>query len=409
MKTTTTVRIERLGAKGDGIAPGPVFVDGALPGEVVEGEVGDQRIAAPRIIEPSPDRVKAPCPHAASCGGCTLQHASNEFIALWKEESVRKALSSAGVNAPFRPISTSAPRTRRRAKLAARRTKKGVQVGFRARRSELIVEIPECCLLCPEIMKGIPAIADAVRAGGSRKGTMEFAVTATETGLDVHAIGGKPLDLDLRESLGRIASDHRLARLTWNEELIAMETSPRLTMGHVSMVPPPNSFLQATPEGEGALGKSVEEAVGGAATIADLFSGSGTFALRLLPQAAVHAVEVDQTALDALQSAWRKAGGLHPLTVEMRNLFRDPLSADELAGFEAAVIDPPRAGAEAQAQALAGSSIPQIASVSCNPQTFARDAAHLVAGGYRMEWVQVVDQFRWSPHIEVVASFLRHR
>ena len=357
--------VERLGHHGDGIAPGPVFVPRALPGEVVEGEVDAGRMVQPKIVTPSPDRVAAPCPHYRTCGGCQLQHASDAFVADWKTGVVRTALAAQGLEAPVRGISTSPPRSRRRATLHGRRTKSGVIVGFHGRASGSLVAVPDCRVLTPAILAGLPALEAITGLAASRRSEVDLAVTDTESGLDV-AVTGAPVPL------------------------------------------PPGAFLQATREGEAALLSAVSEAVGEARRIADLFSGCGTFALPLSARGEVHAVEGDGALLSALDLGWRSAGGGKRVTTERRDLFRNPLRPDELDRFNAAVIDPPRAGAAAQTEALAASALSCIAAVSCNPVTFARDAKTLIDAGFRLDWVQVVDQFRWSPHVELAAAFHRN-
>ncbi|WP_145105268.1 class I SAM-dependent RNA methyltransferase [Cereibacter sediminicola] len=396
------VTIERLGHLGDAIGQG-VFVSGALPGEIVEGEVHEGRIAAPRILTPSPDRVRPPCPHARSCGGCLLQHASDGFAERWKQEVVRSALAGQGLEAPFRPMAVSPPATRRRAVLSGRRTKGGALVGFHARQSGTIIPIPECKLLHPDLMQAIPALEALVRAAGSRSGELSLTVTRSLGGPDVAVTGGKALDAPLRAELARIAEERSLARLTWDGETIALRVPPAQAFGAARVVPPPGAFLQATAEGEAALLAAVRDAIGEARTVTDLFAGVGTFALPLAAAAEVHAVEGDAAMTAALDRGWRQAQGLKRVTAETRDLFRRPLEPDELRRAEAVVIDPPRAGAEAQGAALARARVPVIAFVSCNPVTFARDAALLVRAGYRLDWVQVVDQFRWSAHVELAA------
>ncbi|MES2142954.1 MAG: class I SAM-dependent RNA methyltransferase, partial [Pseudomonadota bacterium] len=205
----------------------------------------------------------------------------------------------------------------------------------------------------------------------------------------------------------RLCEAHGFARLTWNDETVAMRAQPMQRFGRALVAMPPGAFLQATAEGEAALVQAVALAVGPARRMADLFAGCGTFALALAERADMHAVESDPAMTNALGKAARMADGLHRVQVETRDLFRRPLDADDLGGFDAVVIDPPRAGAEAQARLLAGSHVPVIASVSCNPATFARDARILLAGGYRLDWVQVIDQFRWSTHVELVGRFAR--
>ncbi len=406
-RTTTT--INRLGHQGDGVADGPIFASRCLPGETVSGIVAGQTLTEIRIEEPSANRVQAPCRHYKACGGCSLQHASPEFVAEWKQEFVRNALAAQGIDAEFRPIYTSPDRSRRRATFAARRTKKGALVGFHGTASDVITEIPDCNLLEPALMAALPLCRDLAILGASRKTPLAVTVTTANAGLDVSVRNGKPLDADLRIGLAQLLGKYEVARLTWEDELIAMEQPPTQVFGKAQVCPPPGSFLQATKDGEAALLNAVLEITKGSKRIMDLFAGCGTFSLPLAEQADVHAVEGEGTMIDALDVGWRKAQGLHKVTSEVRDLFRRPMMPDELAPFGAAydavVIDPPRAGAEAQAAEIAQAKTPVIAYVSCNPVTFARDARVLVDAGYRINWVQVVDQFRWSPHAELAASF----
>ncbi len=399
------VTIERLGHQGDGIAPGPVFVPGTLPGEVVEGEIEKGVMAAPRILTPSDQRVKAPCRHAKSCGGCQLQHAHDDFVAEWKVGVVRHALSAHALEAPFRPIATSSPQSRRRAAFSARRTKKGALAGFHMKGSDVIVSVPDCLLVDPKLAAALPLVEALAVLGSSRKGELSVLVTASLDGLDVAVSGGKPLDAQLQSDLADLAREHDVARVAWGDEVALTRRPPVQRMGRAEVVPPPGAFLQATPEGEAALLAAVREAVRGARHVVDLFAGCGTFALPLAEDMRVHAVEGDRGMTAALDKGWRMAEGLKHVTHEARDLFRNPLLPEDLERFDAAVIDPPRAGAEAQVAELARAGIPRIAFVSCNPVTFARDAAALDAAGYVMDWLQVVDQFRWSTHVELVAAF----
>jgi len=402
--------IARLGHLGDGVAEtpeGPVFVPGALPGEEVEGDVAAGRMEGPRIVTPSPLRIKAPCPHYRACGGCALMHARDDFLAGWKEGVVRAALAAQGIEATFRPILTSPPGSRRRAVFSGRRTKKGAVVGFHGRASEVLTPVPGCMLLRPALMAALPALEEVTRTGASRAGELSLTITETLGGPDVAVTGGKPLDMALRTGLGAIADRAGFARLAWEGEVVALAAAPAIRLGRAEVTPPPGAFLQATAEGEAALLATVRDTVAGARRVVDLFAGVGTFALPLAEDAEVHAVEGEAAMIRALEAGWRGAGGLHRLTAEARDLFRRPLMAEDLARFDAAVIDPPRAGAEAQVAELSQSGIPRIAHVSCNPATFAREARTLVSAGYRLDWVQVVDQFRWSPHVELAAAFTR--
>ncbi len=401
----TELTIQRLGMQGDGIAEGPVFAALTLPGERVSGTVDGQRLTDVRIEMPSPDRVSPPCRHAKACGGCQLQHASDDFVAKWKVGVVQQALHAQGIEAEFRPIETSPGQSRRRASFSVRRTKKGAMAGFHARASGVIVEIPDCKLVDPALQAALPMIEQLAVAVGSRKGELSVLVTISETGLDVAVTGGKPLDGPLRITLAAQAEQSGFARISWDGEVIAMRTPPLHRFGKALVPVPPGAFLQATPQGESALLAAVREITAKANRVLDLFAGCGTFTLPLAEQAEVHAVEGDAAMTAALDAAWRKAQGLKLVTHEARDLFRRPLLPDELAKFDAVVIDPPRAGAEAQVTELARAKPPVIAFVSCNPITFARDAKLLINAGYRLDWVQVVDQFRWSTHVEQVACF----
>lgn len=402
--------VMRLGHLGDGIAEGPggpVFVPMALPGEVVEGDVEGGRMAAPRIVTPAPERVRAPCPHYRACGGCLLMHAAGDFVAGWKAEVVRAALAAQGIAADVAPAATVPPRSRRRATLAGRRTKTGALVGFHARGSDTIVPVTDCHLLHPALMALVPRLAEVVLAGGSRKGEMALALTRTDTGIDLAASGGKPLEQGLFSTLAGIAERLDLARLSWDGEVVVTRRPPVVRIGRAPVPLPPAAFLQAVPEAEALLLAEVRAAIGAARRITDLFCGIGTFALPLAEQAEVHAVEGEAAMVAALAEGWRHAEGLKRVTTEARDLFRRPLLADEFRGVDAVVIDPPRAGAEAQCRELARSGVPVIAAVSCNPVTFARDARILIDGGYRLDRVVVIDQFRWSPHVELAARFAR--
>ena len=399
--------IERLGHLGDGIAAGPVFAPRVLPGEVIEGVVDGDRIAKPRIVTPSPDRVKAPCPHYKGCGGCALQHASDGFVSGWKAEVVRQAMAAQGLEAGIRNVLTSPARSRRRAVFSGRRLKSGPVVGFHGPGSDAVTGIPECRVLTPGIVAAIAPCSELVEALCSRKGEMRFAVTLGPAGLDVDASGGRAVEARDWATLAALAERHDLARLAVNGEVVVTRRPPVQSFDGVEVVPPPAAFLQATEEGEAALRSGVIEAIAGASRVVDLFAGCGTFALSLAPGAEVHAVEGDKAMVSALDVGWRNAQGLKRVSTEVRDLFQRPLLSDELAGFDAAVIDPPRAGAEAQVRALAEAQPRRIAFVSCNPVTFARDARILSNSGYRMDWLDVIDQFRWSPHIEIVACFRR--
>lgn len=401
--TWTIARLDRGGNgvahRGDDRARAPL----TLPGEVIEGDAQDGRIAAPRIVTPSDRRVRPICAHFRACGGCALMHADADFTADWKRGVVQAALEAQGIAAPVPQVRTSPLQSRRRAVLSGRRTKKGALLGFHARGSQVIVDLMECQVMRPQITAALPLLRRIVVAGASRMGELSLVVIHGPAGLDVAVRGGKPMDAALFQTLAALAEEGDLARLDWDGQAITRR-SPALPMGRALVVPPPGAFLQATAEGEAALLAAVRDAMRGARHVVDLFSGCGTFALPLAEDAAVHAVEGLAAPLQALDSAWRRTPGLQRVTTEIRDLARRPLLPDELSAFDAIVIDPPRAGAEAQARHIAASRVPLIASVSCDPVSFAKDARILADSGYVIRDLQVVDQFRFSAHVEIVAS-----
>lgn len=395
--------IQSLTHHAFGRADDGTLIPRTLPGETVSLDAD----GTPRIVTPSPDRIAPPCRHFRSCGGCAIQHATDAFTAAWKRDIVARALSARGLSADILGPETSPPQSRRRARLSARRTKSGTLIGFHARGSDTIVAVPECRLLTPALMAAFPALDALTRRAASRTSELSLTVTETLNGPDIHIAAERPLDPELRAALTDIARTHRLARLTWNDDPVVTLLPPLLQIGRAQVAPPPAAFLQATAHGQETLTGLVRRAVGKARRIVDLFAGCGTFALPLAETAEVHAVESDAAMLAALDRAWRATPGLHRVTTEARDLFRRPLDAADLKPFDAAVIDPPRAGAEAQVTALAASHIANIAMVSCNPVTFARDAGILVAAGFRLGPVTLVDQFRWSHHVELSTQFTR--
>lgn len=401
--------VARLGRKGDGVATSgddKALAALTLPGEVIEGEAHAGRIAAPRILTPSRDRVRPPCPHYRACGGCTLMHGSDGFVRDWKTAVVTEALRAQGLTAPIAGVHVSPPRSRRRAVLSGRRTKKAALTGFHARASEVIVDLADCHVLRPAILAALPLLRELTTLGASRAGELSLTVTETPAGLDLAVTGGKPMDSGLFSALAALAERGDLARLTWDGEPSITRRPPALPMGRAQVVPPPGGFLQATAEGESALLSAVRDITRGARRILDLFAGCGTFTLPLADEAEVHAVEGLAAPLAALEAAARRAAGLRRITTEVRDLSRRPLLPEELA-YDAIVIDPPRAGAEAQAREIARLARGKLAWVSCDPVTFARDARILAQGGWTISRLFVVDQFRWSPHVETVAEFRR--
>ena len=400
-------KIMRLGHHGNGITEDGYYVPLTLPGEVISGRRSAKSLEEVKILAPSSDRVHPPCSHFKACGGCQLQHASDEFVSSWKVAVVEQALAARGISTELYACLTSPIASRRRATFSARRTKKGAMAGFHARGSDVIVEIANCQLLHADLVAALPIVEAFAVIGTSRKGELSAQVTISQAGLDIAIEGGKPLDGPMQASLAKETEGHQLARLTWNKEVIAMRHAPSQKFGTAIVVPPPGTFLQATQEGQEDLLETVKTILGDAKRVVDLFSGCGTFSLPLAERAEVHAVEGNKYMVAALDKGWRQAIGLKKVTHEVRDLSHRPLLPDELNKFDAAVIDPPRAGADAQIANLSKSGIKTIAYVSCNPISFARDAALLFATGYDLQFVQTVDQFRWSSHIELVGSFCK--
>lgn len=394
-------RIKSLTWQGLGRTEDGQYLPRVLPGEVVD--VGEG--TAFRIITPSADRIAAVCRHYKGCGGCSMQHAGDDYIANWKTDVVARALDAQGIEAEVAGVETSTPGSRRRAKFAGRRTKSGALVGFHGRASEVLTQVPDCLLVMPQITAGLPALEALTLLAASRKTAAALTVTQSEAGLDVMVDTEKQMTPELESELPALAAKYKLARISWNGEVVATLNAPYQTFGAAKVVPPPGAFLQATGPGEAALLAHIRTAVSGAAKVVDLFAGCGTFALPLAEDATVHAVEGDSAMIAALDLGWRQAQGLKTVTSEVRDLFRRPLLPDELRAYGAAVIDPPRAGAQAQIETLATSQIPVIAMVSCNAVTFARDAKTLVDAGYTAGPITIIDQFRWSAHVELVSQF----
>ena len=343
------------------------------------------------------DRVDPFCPYFGTCGGCTLQHFGPPSYFALKQELVESALRNAHVVADVRPVVEAHGDGHRRATLHAR----GKAVGYMQARSHELLDITHCPILVPALETRAVTLTHPIAA---TVGDCDVAYTATDTGLDVAV----KTERDFKaERLTLLAQRSGLARLSLNGQMVIESRPPAIRMGKAMVEIPIASFLQATAMAEAELSKLVLEGVGNAKSVADLFCGVGPFALRLAEQAKVFAVDSDRLAIAALQKAVRFTQGLKPVTAQYRDLFREPLVPVELNGYDAVVFDPPRAGAEAQARELARSKVKTVVAVSCEPRTFAHDAAILVAGGYRLDTVTPVDQFAWSTHVEVVGVFRR--
>jgi 23S rRNA (uracil1939-C5)-methyltransferase len=422
------VLVERIGGRGDGVALMPdgkrLYIAGTLPGERVRARLGQPRAnnvagEVVQILAPAAERVEPPCPHFGRCGGCSLQHLDPEAYLVWKIGRLTAGLAEAGMAGyELRPAVRIGAGERRRATFSAEsraesRAGSGgrVALGFAETHSHAVVDLGTCLVLDPRIVALLPALrallADILAPGRRTR----VAVALLDGGLDVVLGWPRPPGAGLFERLARFARDADLARLSWRKdgsapaEPVVQRRPARAVFAGVPVAVAPGCFLQATVRGEAALVDAVLAGAGGAAAVADLFCGVGTFALPLAAAGArVHAVDADPEAVDALGAAARA----NPrLAAERRNLFARPFAAEELHRFDAVVLDPPRAGASGQARALAASKVPVAVCVSCNPDTFVRDAKILAAGGYRLVSLTPVDQFLWSAHLELAAVFVR--
>lgn len=411
-----TLAIARLGLKGDGIAEtasGQVFVPYTLPGETVRAVVDGDRGQLVEIITPAESRIAAICPLFTRCGGCAAQHMAPGLYREWKRQQIVTALSRAGVEAPVGDLVDAHGVGRRRVTFHARRQEnaqgEAMVVGFMAARSHDLVAVEACPVLAPGLARA-PSVAQmlANRLGGANK-PLDIQLTASEAGLDVDVRGHGPLGGKLRLALTELAERLDLARLSIHGDVVVERRPPLQRMGKALVAPAAGGFLQATATGEETLAGLVMDALPKGKRAADLFAGCGPFSFRMAERMQVLAVESDAAAMLALTKGMGATQGLKPIATETRDLFRRPLLEHELNGFDVVVLDPPRAGAEAQVKRLAASKVRDVIYVSCDAGSFARDAATLVAGGYALEAVTPVDQFRYSAHIELVGLFRRGR
>jgi len=407
--TTRDVDIVRIGHKGDGETVDGLYVPYTVPGDRVRVEIDGDRATLVEVLEPGPTRDAPPCRHFGVCGGCALQHVEAAAYRAWKVEQVAHALAQRGITGiAIAPLIVVPPRTRRRAVLSARRTRTGIVLGFQERASHFIADVEECHVVHPTLEALISNLRENLSPELPERGQAEIGLTLTETGIDMTlGLPGATLDGPRRVKLAALASKFDLARLTVNGELIAQSRAPVLRWTDIDVAIPAGAFVQAVPEAEAAMQRLVLEGVGPAKRVADLFAGCGAFTLPLARHVAVAAFDSESDAIAALSAAARNARGLKPVTAERRDLFRRPLLGTELDQFDAVVIDPPRAGAKAQSEQLAQSSLRKIVAVSCNPATFARDARILIDGGFALARVVPIDQFLWSAHVELVATFER--
>ena len=415
--STETLDIAAVGAEGDGIArttAGPVFVPFTLPGEQVAVARVKNHGMPMSWSKTSAERIEPLCRHfgpegkGGACGGCSLQHWADQPYQDFKRQLVIDALKAQGIEIEVAPIVICHPGERRRVTMTARLTDKGVVLGFLRAGSHQIVPVEECPISMLSIVSRLDSIRRLVAALGSGSDPFRIAIGATLSGLDVNMLDMKKPDARKRQAATDIMLREKgISRVSVDGEIVVEPHKPLLDVGGVSVILPPGSFTQATVRAEEAMAALVTAHLAKSKRVVDLFSGIGTFALRLAKKSAVHAVEFDAPAISALDHAARHAQGLKPVTTERRDLFRRPMQPLDLKHFDGLCFDPPRAGAEQQCRELAKSKVQRIAAVSCNPTTLARDLRVLIDGGYRLKSVTPIDQFLWSSHVEAVALLER--
>lgn len=403
---TTKFEIARLGAHGDGVVDangGHIFIPFTLPGETVTASRDKDRAQLLAVLEASPERIEPACRHFTECGGCAIQHLEDGAYREWKRGLVAHALKARGIETPVGDLVACPPHSRRRAAFTARNTDTGMHLGYNKAFSHTLVDIEECPVLLPGIVEAAGTLRHLAGIIANTSKPFRFLVTSTESGFDVAASDcGKPT-----EAIRRAATDFviksKIARLSIDGEIIVEPVKPVLTFGTAVVTPPTGGFVQAVADAEQTMASLVTGHLRKAKKVADLYSGSGTFSLRLAANSEVHAVEGDAASLAALDRGFRFAGGLKRVTVERRDLDRRPMTFKELNAFDGIAFDPPRAGAEDQCKQIARSDVPYVAAVSCNPATLARDLRILIDGGYTLKSVTPIDQFLWSHHVEAVA------
>lgn len=409
--------VERIGGQGDGVLQHgglKYYVPYTVPGDRVAARIGKARgdgFAATlhEVQTPGPGRVVPPCPHFHSCGGCALQQWADTPYLEWKRGQVRQALVKRGLeSAEVEPTVTVPPNDRRRADLVALRTARKVLIGLHERDGKRLVDMESCDVIDRRLVDVLPPLRDLLAQVLPVGTQADVVMTLTETGIDL-ALGRFAPTQAQRVRLVRFAEQHDLARvaLLGGDGALVIRRVPVLRFGGVPVELPPGGFVQASPSAEAGMTQVVVDGLAGTKKIVDLFSGLGTFSLPLVGRAQVHAVDGDAGLITALQAGANRAVLGGRISSEKRDLFRRPLSAKELGRFDAVLFDPPRVGAREQALEIAKSNVPVVAAVSCYPTSFARDARLLADGGYGLERVVPFDQFRWSPHVEVVAIFRR--
>jgi len=410
-ESVTTVFIEDLGSKAEGRVNWrgqDLNVPFALPGEQVDIIVSKDNCELIDIKCRSGARREPVCQYFGECGGCALQHLDEQEYLQWKRDQIIRTLSFHGVTTDVSPVRSISAGTRRRTVLSAKRTRNKVLLGYHRYRDTSIVPIGKCPVLVPEIEQSLKELGSFIFPFLTRRKEAKVTINQTASGLDIAITGARDVSQVINaSSVLNLPEKLNVARLTVNGEPVLLVREPVLEVDGISIPISPGAFIQATKESEQHMLEIVLEEVGSASNIADLFCGSGTFSLPVARHARVTAFESDTSALEAIKKAYSRNQGLKTVETVQRDLFRDPLSKDELKAYDMVIIDPPRAGAHKQSMQIAGSDVQKVMAVSCNPSTFSRDARILIDGGYELAYVVPIDQFLFSHHIELVAKFIK--
>lgn len=409
--TKVELTIDHVGARGDGISQsdeGAIYVPFTLKGERVSAEVSKSRGALIEVLDKSSSRIAPICQHFGECGGCTSQHMSAEAYSAWKLSIAQDALQKVGIDTPIEMTSNCEAGERRRVTLTAKKTNEGTELGYHQAATNDLVAISECPVASNKITDHLAHLNDIARVITLHSKPTQLTVTALDNGLDVSVSGEFAIgENEIQAVIKKVVAGKVIKRLTFNDQVL-VETEPlTTTFSDITVFPPAGSFLQASKRAELLMVDIVSKHLKSSKKIADLFSGCGTFTFQLAKKSQVHAAEMSGAALNTIDNAFRIQQGLKQITTERRDLVRRPLMRDELKHFQGAVFDPPRAGAETQAKQLARSVVKKVAAVSCNPTSLARDLTILIDGGFKIKSITAIDQFLFSPHVEVVALLER--
>ncbi|MCC3861314.1 23S rRNA (uracil(1939)-C(5))-methyltransferase RlmD [Pseudemcibacter aquimaris] len=414
------VTINEIGGRGDGLAEvdgKTIYIPYTVPGDVIDAKIQGSKGKLRHIHQKSTERAEPICKHFGKCGGCLLQHINADYYKNWKEGLIRTALAHQGSkDADIAPIKVSPMGSRRRTTFQAiGRGNGNIVFGYAEKGSHNLIDVFECPILAPELVALIGPIKKLISGILDKKEKMSVSLTLAENGIDMMLKGKGDPSLNLRMDLAEFAEKHDLARISWFDtklkkgqyELLAERKKPYVTFEGNKVYFPSGSFLQATQQGQDALINAMLDGIGDASKVVDLFSGCGTFSIAAANSSNVHAVENNEEMLTALKLSANQMTGIKKVTTELRDLFKRPLLPHELNEFDAAIIDPPRAGAKHQMEEIIKSDIQKLVMISCNPITFSRDVQSLIDAGFEMGAVTPVDQFLYAPHLEIVSVFTR--